>query len=703
MLPHLLSDTYTQYKEDTEQFLKWLAETAVDCGHVPTSFQLLTKGARLKGKDRKKAKAAEANGAPAAQHTVAIKEMVLLARSIAGSNNAVKVPANILSLCRRAIVARERCTIWYHGKAIEQTNMKKSIRDHSYFVGILKDVLNILESYVALRQPGSKQGKGCLGLANKHSKKQTSEDQRAKRANNNVFESLAVDEVGLEEASLEDEDIAKTELSLNATPDQYPSRSRVNFQPESSQVDVELAIFCVLEDLGCIRRFLMKTWSDYHTGSIGLINASLTTNTAIEFVRRIDEDFRAWFPECTDYQSTMKLILPMVCALHGLDPSNIDCFPSEVEEFIYYGPFFNLREYRDAFEDAGDGKRFILEPLHDLSYDPRFDGEKISEQERRANDRILLREMFPEFLLLIIYGTLPTEDTITQGFRSMILEKRIYLWVVFGMQIFLDVHHKLGEHVSRGLQEFRATAAQIKVTVDESCRYARSLGGKWCENNADYLEELQWNDNFIKTWVTDDALMTMRLKSTAGVDFSQHGVGKPYLLLRQHPLMCGLQILALELKIQQGSVALANNYGYVMAAAHLYSAVQKQGYLQLSWPEMDRLINLYTPEVIFVGPVPITPQEFYKRYLLAEGASIEYFVRNRRVDKTKRIPRSKKGPLRFGEDSAFVRVIRNHLCKYEGQIGATLEEVESLLSNRSPGRNSNSSPLQTQKAYISEA
>ena len=697
MLPHLLSDTYKQYKEDTEQFLKWLAETAVDCGHVPTSFQPLTKGPRLKGKDRKKAKVAEANGAPATQHTVAIKEMIPLARSIAGSKNAVEVPTNILSLCRRAIAARERCITWYRGKAVEQINVEKSTRDHSYFVGVLKDVLNILESYIALHQPGSKQGKGCLGLAIKHAKKQTSEDQRTDWTNKNAFESLAVDEVGSEEVSLEDEDIAKTENPLNTTPGQYPSRSRVNFQPESSAGDVEFAIFCVLEDLGCIRRFLTKTWSDYHTGSISLINASLTTNTAIEFVRRIDEDFRAWFPECTDYQSTMKLVLPMVCALHGLDPSNIDCVHWEVEDFIYYDPFFNLREFRDAFEDAGDGKRLILEPLHDLFYDPRFDREGISEQERRANDRILLREIFPEFLILIVNGTLPTEDTITQGFRNMILEKRIYLWVVFGMQIFLDIHHTLGEHISRGLQEFRATTAQVKVTVDESCRYARSLGGKWCENNADYLKELQWNGDFIKTWVTDDALMNMRLKSTAGFDFSRHGVGKPYLLLRQHPLMCGLQMLALELKIQQGSVAYANNHGYVMAAAHLYNAVQKQGYLQLSWPEMDRLINLYTPEAIFVGPVPMTPQDFYKRYLLAEGASIEYFARNRRVDKTKRILRSKKGPLRFGENSAFIRVVRNHLCKYEGQVGTTLEEVENLLSNRNHGLNSNSSPLQTQK------
>lgn len=697
MLPQLLSDTYKQYKEDTEQFLKWLAETAVDCGHVPTSFQLLTKGPRLKGKDRKKAKVAEANGATATQHTVAIKEMVPLARSITNSNNAVAVPANILSLCRRAIAARERCANWYREKAVEQINIEKSIRDHSYFVSVLKGVLDILESYIALHQPGSKHGKGRLGPAIKHTTNQTAEDQRTKRSNNNAFESLAVDEGDSEEVSLEDEDIIKTESPLNTTPGQHPSRPIVHFQPESSVGDVQFAIFCVLEDLGCIRRFLTKTWSDYYSGSISLINASLTTNTAIEFVRRIDEDFRAWFPECTDYQSTMKLALPVVCQLHGLDPFNIDHVHWEIEEFIYYGPFFTLREFRDTFEDAGDGRGLILEPLRDMFYDPRFDRQKLSEQERRANDRILLREIFPEFLILIVNETLPTEDIITHGFRSMIVDKRIYLWVVFGIQIFLDIHHTLGEHVSRGLQEFRATTAQIKVTIDESCRYARSLGGRWCENNADYLKELQWNDEFIKTWVTDDALMNMRLKTKAGFDFSRHGVGKPYLLLKQHPLMCGLQMLALELKIHQGGLAYVNNHGYVMAAAHLYNAVQKQGYLQLSWLGMDKLIKLYTPQAIFVGPAPATPQDFYKRYLLAEGASIEYFARNRRIDKTRRIPRSKKGSLRFGESSAFIRVIRNHLCIYEGQVGTTLEEVEALLSNRNNGRNSNINPQQMQR------
>ncbi len=98
--------------------------------------------------------------------------------------------------------------------------------------------------------------------------------------------------------------------------------------------------------------------------------------------------------------------------------------------------------------------------------------------------------------------------------------------------------------------------------------------------------------------------MNKTLKVTGGFDFSQLGIYKPYLFLRQHPLMHGLQMLALEFKIQQGNLAYVSNHGYVMAATRLYDAVQKQDYLQISWPEMDKLVEIYTLEPIFLVPAP---------------------------------------------------------------------------------------------------
>ena len=98
---------------------------------------------------------------------------------------------------------------------------------------------------------------------------------------------------------------------------------------------------------------------------------------------------------------------------------------------MFHFPFYHLREFHDAFTDSGDGRSFTLEPLRDMFYDPRVGRGRLSEQERRVHDTMLLREIFPKFFLLTTNAFMPTEHSITQGFRNMINGKEIYLWVVF--------------------------------------------------------------------------------------------------------------------------------------------------------------------------------------------------------------------------------------------------------------------------------
>lgn len=71
--------------------------------------------------------------------------------------------------------------------------------------------------------------------------------------------------------------------------------------------------------------------------------------------------------------------------------------------------------------------------------------------ERSANDlwnddKIILNELLLEILFLnLAVEKLPAEDMLTTGLKTILTESsRINLWVVFGLQLFLDVQYLLG-------------------------------------------------------------------------------------------------------------------------------------------------------------------------------------------------------------------------------------------------------------------
>lgn len=180
----------------------------------------------------------------------------------------------------------------------------------------------------------------------------------------------------------------------------------------------------------------------------------------------------------------------------------------------------------------------------------------------------------------------------------------------------------------------------------------------------------------------NDSIMATRDTIFGKVTF---GPGKPFYLLSQHPMLCGLFKFAITLKHQQGGMVKANEQGIVLAAAHLYNAAQQDGSLSTPWVTMDDLITLWNPEQIYFGPKPEEPEAWYKRYLLVQGIPAEYLAKNRRT--RKHITPSKRGYKRGYKEPfqypPFMWTLLERYCKTEPQSpGMTMEEVELLLSKR---------------------
>ena len=182
MIPHALAGSYERYKRDTALFTTWLAKTAAVCGYKSQAIQrkdspskpveaeangtTISKTPRLKGKERKAAKNAEAKSDAAEQstahskadaantvvYTVPTRELLAQARAIAGSTSIPRIamPSSLRSVVERAIRARRRCTEWFRKSKIQN---KYSDQQHEYFVKVLSDSLNILEPIVHDESP----------------------------------------------------------------------------------------------------------------------------------------------------------------------------------------------------------------------------------------------------------------------------------------------------------------------------------------------------------------------------------------------------------------------------------------------------------------------------------------------------------------------------------------------------------------------
>ena len=291
-LPSFLFDSHKRYKEDTNRVATWLVETAQKYGH-PLKGQPPSSrpSGRLKGKDRKKAREAEkAGGAgttiPVIRYTITVKEFTDLADWIANLQPSVKVPRLILSLIRSAIALRKRCADWFQKNGDKEEVILDNL-NHSHFIGVLERVLQILEPKSVSESTDSAQEGMHTQNMDGGAKSETELDRLT-----NIYDVLSIDENDDSTATPATATAAQNVASCQTTPP--PSRKKI-YEMETTDEELIFAFFCFFDDLHELRKFLLTLWLQYKDRSLDLMTVSVTTNTAINLVSRVEQDFLATF------------------------------------------------------------------------------------------------------------------------------------------------------------------------------------------------------------------------------------------------------------------------------------------------------------------------------------------------------------------------------------------------------------------------
>lgn len=363
LLFNYVKSSYQQYKADTDAVASWLATTAARCGyssglpHEENAVQQ-PKSRRLKGKARiqarddkneslsSKATPKNSNGRPT--YTIAIKDFTRLAENIAAhAQPPVQVPASFATALNRAIAVRK-----YFMKAISSQlprdgQSKAADERHSFFLGVLEHVREILRPRMPVDKFGDARGREA-----------GPDEPKAREELVNMFDSLEVYEPS--EEFLQAPDVTHAaDVAAEAAP---------KYEAEHVQSIEEgfLAFQLLLVDLSRLRAEISRTWTGYKIRMFDLVPASITTNTAIDLARAMEEELESLFAKYGGSERMLQLFFRAHCIQAGQEEAyreipgdDINFKMYEVADSIFWPTYLLLSGFRDLFD-----------PQHSPEYKP---------------------------------------------------------------------------------------------------------------------------------------------------------------------------------------------------------------------------------------------------------------------------------------------------------------------------------------------
>ena len=127
-------------------------------------------------------------------------------------------------------------------------------------------------------------------------------------------------------------------------------------------------------------------------------------------------------------------------------------------------------------------------------------------------------------------------------------------------------------------------------------------------------------------------------------------------------------------------VALAMTYKTILATAHLYNAARQSGLLPVVWRDMEYLISVHKPQHLFVGGLPTTPEDCFKRFRLAFRVNVSNFAPNRRSSMLHRA-KDIKSQRNIEKMYPLYSILRGRYCQSDSHANLAVDNLDAIITS----------------------
>lgn len=670
MLPSSLFSTYRQYKQDTDEVVSWLAWTAKARGYpadLLSSHATRPKSTRLKGKERMQARSeGKLNASQATpKYPVPIKDMIPLAQFIAQCHNPfVSVPASFSTTLDRLITLRASFgqKLSDHGAEPDPESTKK----HEHLVGVLEVVRDTLRPRMSCEPT--------------HIPTQTAVSADGVKEVGNRFATLVVEE--------------PSEVFINAclaaSSGQIPKPQRgedIMYEAEASTSRDEVLFLytMMLNDLNRLRKYIEGLWINVRKGCLDLAACAVATDTAINLARGLIDEVAPLFKtfEGGIWHIANRLFLTL-CSYQGFHHDQVYGFGED--NFNY-----------DMYETANSAYMIAHRLLHTLArvvkpeklalvlkkedlledYDAGSDRFNKSGYQKFQEDQTVLMELFAELLTIIhTLPAYPVEDELLRGIKQLEKTSEIPFSLVFAAQIYLDIHHIMRADTAKCLSTLLHEVSMMRNSIRKQTEFLKHAN--WPAEN----DHILWCVSGVMDDMMDDLVYQSKRAVLANIGELMSPKVKPHRIMIHSPIICGLYLCSLRMKMKDIGVTIANTTGTILYCAHLYNALQCQDLLDREWSDMEAVLQLLGYDNFWVGGErPKIVEQCYRKLCLQTGMSAATFVpSNKRRNTTALISRAGARTIKKG--TPVSQMFRSRLLTSTGaSLNWTVEQIDDVISH----------------------
>lgn len=667
MLPDILSESYMEYKADTNAFVTWLSITAISCGYAfksvddanprkPLADQSTNAlPTRLKGKARKDAKKSQATAkpqGPSTNHLVSIKELLDQAKFVAAFKKPkVKVPLGTQYVLKRAINTRKKCTEWFEGSTTaEDSSGQSSNEAHQHFTSVLESAWDVLRPNCAVNN----QTKTPQAKTKTHASSKPSTDSSLGDLGNR-FEMLELEE--LDEGAVDMLVAEATNIAIQTVSGKKTATKVVDTYELEVGVKEELPLLvcCFIEDLHKLRTFIKQTWQDVADGKLDYRSAAVVTQVSLELVLATEKKLASIWPEPLKSNPYSSMIM-LESSHKSLGKARRN--PLTDNEYVYINTFMSLQKFIE-YSICKIGQLPCSLPVGHVYSTLRIP--KPQGNEWIAEDKLLTQLLHDLELKFQYYGGYypgtgdpldPIQNAIEKALEEAMSGGGIGVQCVFAARTYLDIHKIMGSQADTCWADLRQKSANITVAL--KMQFVNKLNpetsvASWYPTRCNHAHRHEWGAQ-----ETVDLVHTLALKQKLGVKengivgFKQHAMKRfptPYLyvivaeskrimpspdpcfMYKTNTLYCGLECICNSLLMHEVAIDWANFFGYFAGVAHIYNAVRQLGLIEGNWEVMDTAIETYIGP-LFRGSLPTTQQQMHQRLCLMMKVPLSQFASN---------------------------------------------------------------------------